>query len=59
MVMFNNHDYTICLEHVISSKIIVMHNVRAASEQDAIEVAKDHMATPHHWRSYNVIETTA
>lgn len=45
-------DYTVGLEHVISAMVIIVTHVRAESEQDAIETAKQHMATPHHWKSY-------
>lgn len=49
-------DYTVGLQHIISSMTIIMTNVRAESEQDAIETAKQHCATPHHWKSFKVWE---
>ena len=51
-------EYTVCLEHAVGHMIVTMHNVKAWNTADAVTIAKDHMATPHHWKQFNVVEQT-
>jgi hypothetical protein len=49
-------DYIVTLEQTIGNMVAVVTGIRAESEQDAIQVARDHMATPHHWKPVAVRE---
>lgn len=49
-------EYTVCLQHVVGHMIVTVHNVKAWNDVDAVVIAKDHMATPHHWDSFSVME---
>jgi hypothetical protein len=49
-------NYVVRVEQTIGNMVATFTDVRAESEQDAIEVVKQHMATPHHWKSVNVVE---
>ncbi len=49
-------NYTVGLQQKIGPLVLVLQHVRATSETDAVEVARQTTAQPHHWEAFHVKE---